>query len=250
MKVGVLGLLIVGAVGLGIVRTLAALDEGRAGTREQPFDPKWLAHLVVSEVAEPPEDVRGGGWICQPVDPPAFHLTKLAHFRWQDAVYNLDRLKPNTLPYPIHNKTLELGGTLIVPGAIEDELPGLPAGEGVINLDVYLVTTGPIEIASVKHHHPFLCAVINIDPGGAGAKQGLRNGDVLSAADGFDLLDYEGHTPCDSLTQRLGKAAGEKVNVTLFRGGKKLTLELTSPKERSFGVPLTQAVVLEADLGH
>ena len=129
-QVALLGVLLALIVGIGGWRTWAALHDTAPKGRQQS-NAEWQTHLkVVSIDREAPEGFVPGL--------PSHHCAGLpnvvlAKLRWRDQLQNLewlDSMKSDGLPFPIHNKILELNGNCMLKGGIDDHGEELEAGEG------------------------------------------------------------------------------------------------------------------------
>ncbi len=70
--------------------------------------------------------------------------------------------------------------------------------------------------------HTQECRILEIEPGSAASKAGIRHGDVIESFEGTPVIDF------DHLVTLLGeKAAGDTVHMKIDRFGKKLEMDVT-----------------------
>lgn len=248
-QVRLLGALLAAIVVIGGWRTWSAVRDARRGPGRVQSNAEWLTHLkVVSIEREAPEGF-------QPVDNPNAHCAglnniPLAKLRWRDLPQRFDGMDAvaSGLPFPIHNKAMELGGNCVLKGSIDDRGEGLEPGEEWLELTVAVSHTGKVPFSKLPKRHQSFCAIIEVTPGGEGDRAGLKVGDVVVGAGQLDLSQQlvEGDV-CTALSDAFQAfKPNESYSMAVVKDG--TLTQVPRVGGVMFGIRFTQVPVLDSDL--
>lgn len=249
-QVGVLGALLVVIVLVGGWRTWSAVQEARHGPPGRKQSPaEWQKHLKVLSVdRESPEGFR-------PIEPPNTQCAGLANIplaklRWRDLIGRFDHFEVHDggIPFPIHNKTLELGGNCVLKGSIDDRGEDLEPGEGWLDLTVAVSHTGKVPFSKLPRHHQSLCAIIMVVPGGKGDLAGLKVGDIVVGLGKLDLTQQlVEEDVCQALVDEAKSfAAGEAFSMTVVKDGQ--LVQVPRVGGVMLGIQFVRVPALDSDL--
>ena len=248
-QIVLLGALLIVIIGVGGWRTWSAMKETRGGAGQVRTNEQWLTHLkVVGIDAEAPE-----GFV--PTDNPNKHcagvpVIPLARLRWRDQARSFAAIDSaeGGLPFPIHNKAIELRSNCVLKGSSDDRGEELEPGEAWLELTVALAHTGKVPFAHLPRRYQPMCVITDVNPGEAGDRAGMKKGDVLVSAGDFDLSKQLVAPPvCNALVAAIMKfKSDETYSMGVIRDG--ALIQVPRKGGELFGIRFYDVPVLDTDL--